>query len=85
MTTVADNEPTLTEIMRRLDELSIEVRSIPLRFEETFVRREVYRSEQKHLDDRIERLESRSEWVVRTVGAIVIAAVLSLAFVIGQS
>lgn len=80
---MGDQEPTLTEIMRRLDELSLEVRSIPLRFEETFVRREVYRSEQAHVRDRIEKLESRGEWVVRTVGALVIAAVLGVSMWLG--
>ena len=76
-------EPTLGEIMRRIDELSLDVKSIPLRFEEMFVRREVYRSDQGHLDKRVTSLESRSEWVVRTIGGLVITAVLAVAFYIG--
>lgn len=77
-------EPTLSEIMRRLDEITIDVKSIPLRFEETFVRREVYRSDQKHLEDRVEKLESRSEWIVRTVGALVIGFIFGVAIMIGN-
>lgn len=84
-----DHEPTLGEIMRRLDDLSLEVKSIPLRFEESFIRRDVYRADLervqdnlKTLTDRIEKQDNRYEWVVRTVGALVIAAVLAVAFVV---
>jgi hypothetical protein len=77
-------EPSLSEILRRLDELALEVKSMPLRFEEMFVLREVYKSEQRHVDDRINKLESRSEWIVRTVGGLVIALVFGVAIVIGQ-
>jgi hypothetical protein len=84
-----EHQPTLGEIMRRLDELSLEVKAIPLRFEESFIRRDVYRADLervqdnlKSLTDRIHKEESRSEWIVRTVGALVIASVLALAFVI---
>lgn len=79
-------EPTLGEILRRLEELSIEVKSIPLRIDETYLRRDVYssdltRTEQAmdHILHRIEQMESRSEWVVRTVGALVIAAIVGVA------
>lgn len=85
------HEPTLGEIMRRLEELSLEVKAIPLRFEESFIRRDVYRSDLervqdalKTLNDRIKQQEERGEWVIRTVGALVIAAVLGLAFMMGR-
>lgn len=84
------HEPTLGEIMRRLDDLSLEVKAIPLRFEESFIRRDVYRADLervqdnlKTLTDRIHKVESRSEWVVRTVGGLVITAVLAFALVMG--
>jgi hypothetical protein len=80
----AMSEPTLTEIMRRLDELSQDVKEIPLRVQEEFVRREVYVSERIHLDDRVRRLESRSEWIVRTVGALIIGAAFSAAIMLGK-
>lgn len=70
--------------MRRLDELSIEVKSIPLRFEEMFVLREVYRSDKDHVFDRVSKLESRSEWIVRTVGALVIGVVFGVAMMMGK-
>lgn len=79
---MAETEPTLGEIMRRLDELSLEVRAIPLRVEETFVRREVYRADHRHIDDRIGKLESRSEWIVRTVGALVIGVIFGVALML---
>jgi len=80
----AMSEPTLAEIMRRLDELSQDVKEIPLRVQEEFVRREVYVSERIHLDDRVRRLESRSEWIVRTVGALIIGAAFSAAIMLGK-
>lgn len=82
MSTQPNGEPTLGEIMRRLEELSIEVKSIPLRFEEMFLLREVYKSDQRHLADRVDKLESRAEWIVRTVGALVIGLVFGIAVMI---
>lgn len=78
------SEPTLTEILRRLDELSQDVKEIPLRVQEEFVRREVYTSERTHLDDRVRRLESRSEWLVRTIGALVIGLVFGISIMLGK-
>jgi hypothetical protein len=73
---MSQGEPTLGEILRRLDELSQDVKDLPLRVQEEFVRRETYVAERLHLDDRVSRLESRSEWIVRTVGALVIGLVV---------
>lgn len=84
----SQHEPTLGELMRRLDEISLEVKSIPLRFEESFIRRDVYRADLERvqenlrtLTERIEKQEGRHEWVIRTVGALIIAAVLSLVLI----
>lgn len=83
-------EPTLSEIMRRLDEITIEVKSIPLRIDETYVRRDVYGSDHQRIEQamenimhRIEQMESRAEWTVRTVGALVIGAITSVALFFG--
>ena len=88
---MSELEPTLGEILRRLEEVSIEVKSIPLRIDETYVRRDVYNSDlakteqaMDHIVHRIEQMESRSEWVIRTVGALVIAAVVAGAMFIQQ-
>jgi len=81
-------EPTLSEIMRRLEELTLEVKSIPLRIDETYVRRDVYSSDHvrfeqamEHIMVRIEKMESRAEWTVRTVGGLVITAIVSAVLV----
>jgi len=83
------HEPTLGEIMRRLDELSLEVKSIPMRFEESFLRRDVYRADlervQTNLEaitSRLEKQESRSEWFVRTVVGLVIAGIIAFGFMV---
>lgn len=82
------HEPTLGEIMRRLDELSLAVREIPIRIDETYLRRDVHEAQMdkvtqslNHLLERLRKLESRSEWVVRTVGGLVIAAALGAVYV----
>lgn len=84
-----ENEPTLGEIMRRLDEMSLELKAIPLRFDETYVRREVARADHERiiqalnfLTTRLEKIESRSEWTIRTVGALIFGAVFAAALII---
>ena len=71
------NEPTLTEIMRRLDELAQDVKDIPKQVEASFVRSEVYQAERRYLDDRVSRLESRSEWIIRLIGAILMSGIIT--------
>lgn len=74
---MSQSEPTLTEIMRRLDELAQDVKDIPKNVEAAFVRSEVYKAERQYLDDRVSRLESRSEWIVRLIGAILITGIIT--------
>jgi hypothetical protein len=52
--------------------------------ESTYVRFDLFEaakqlSEAEHsqIEERVEKLESRSEWIIRTVGAVVIALVLT--------
>lgn len=92
-------EPTLSEIMRRLDDLNgrfedltIEFKSIPLRIDETYVRRDVYSADHLRLEQamlgimhRLEKMESRAEWTVRTVGGLVMSAVVSVAIYFGNN
>jgi hypothetical protein len=80
---MADTEVTLGEIMRRLDELSDGMRQLNSSIGETYVRRDVYSADSQkisvtydHMVQRLEKMENRSEWVVRTVGAILIATVI---------
>lgn len=87
MSDISPHEPTLGEIMRRLDDLSLAVREIPIRIDETYLRRDVHEAQMdkvtqslNHLLERLRKLESRSEWVVRTVGGLVITAALGAVY-----
>jgi uncharacterized coiled-coil protein SlyX len=88
---MAEHEVTLGEIMRRLDDLTNEVKQINTNIGETYVRRDVYSSDSARfqqametITDRVEKMESRSEWVVRTVGALIIAAIVGGSIYVGQ-
>jgi hypothetical protein len=78
-------EPTLGEVIRRLDDLRKQVEDLPSKIDSTYVRKDVYEkarelAEEKHVSAlaRIIRLESRQEWLVRTVGALIIGAVIGV-------
>jgi len=88
---MAEHEVTLGEIMRRLDDLTTEVKQINTNIGETYVRRDVYSSDSARIQqametitDRVAKMESRSEWVVRTVGALIIAAIVGGSIYVGQ-
>ena len=77
--------------MRRLDDLTTEVKQINTNIGETYVRRDVYSSDSARfqqametITDRVAKMESRSEWVVRTVGALIIAAIVGGSIYVGQ-
>jgi len=84
-------QPTLGEVMRRLDDLTMEVKQMNLNVGQTYLRKDVYDSDSErisqameHITDRLEKMESRSEWVIRTVGALFISAVVGGSLYIGQ-
>jgi len=84
-------KPSLGEIMRRLDDLTMEVKQMNLNVGQTYLRKDVYDSDSErfaqamtHITDRLEKMESRSEWVVRTVGALMIATVVGASVYVGQ-
>jgi hypothetical protein len=86
-----DYEVTLGEIMRRLDDLTSEVKQINTNIGETYVRRDVYSSDSARfqqametITDRVEKMESRSEWVIRTVGALLICTIVGASVYVGQ-
>jgi len=86
-----DYEVTLGEIMRRLDDLTSEVKQINTNIGETYVRRDVYSSDSARfqqametITDRVAKMESRSEWVIRTVGALLIATIVGASVYVGQ-
>lgn len=77
--------------MRRLDELTIEVKQMNINISQTYLRKDVYESDTEritqamdHITDRLQKMESRSEWVVRTVGALFIATVVGASMYVGQ-
>lgn len=86
-----EHEPTLGEVMRRLDDLTMEVKQMNLNISQTYVRQDVYSSDSdnirqtmEHITDRLGKMESRSEWVIRTVGALFITTVVGASMYVGQ-
>lgn len=84
-------QPTLGEVMRRLDDLTMEVKQININISQTYVRQDVYSADSlritqamEHITDRLQKMESRSEWVVRTVGALFIATIVGASMYVGQ-
>ena len=84
-------QPTLGEVMRRLDDLTMEVKQMNLNVSQTYLRKDVYESDTEritqamdHITNRLEKMESRSEWVVRTVGALMIATIVGASMYVGQ-
>jgi len=85
-------QPTLGEVMRRLDDLTMEVKQMNLNVGQTYLRKDVYDSDSErfsqameHITDRLEKMESRSEWVIRTVGALFIMSVVGASMYVGQT
>lgn len=81
----ASGTPSLGEVSRRLDDVTSRLEALAVRMESTYVRfdlfeasKELQETERKQLEVRVGGLESRSEWLIRTVGAIIIAAVLGV-------
>ena len=77
--------------MRRLDDLTMEVKQMNLNVSQTYLRKDVYDSDTEritqamsHITDRLEKMESRSEWVIRTVGALFILSVVGASMYIGE-
>ena len=84
-------KPSLGEIMRRLDDLTMEVKQMNMNIGQTYLRKDVYESDSErfsqamvHITDRLEKMESRSEWVVRTVGGLMIATIVGASIYVGQ-
>jgi hypothetical protein len=59
--------------------------------ESTYVRFDLFEAakqlseaEHQQIEDRVEKLESRSEWVIRTVGAVIIFLVITAGVVVSN-
>lgn len=77
--------------MRRLDDLTMEVKQMNLNVSQTYLRKDVYDSDaqrisqaMEHITDRLQKMESRSEWVIRTVGGLFIMSVVGASMYVGQ-
>ena len=86
-----ETQPTLGELMRGLNDLTMEVKQMNINISQTYVRQDVYNSDSARITQameqivfRVEKMESRSEWVIRTVGALIIATVVGASMYIGQ-
>lgn len=86
-----ETQPTLGELMRGLNDLTMEVKQMNINISQTYVRQDVYNSDTARITQameqivfRVEKMESRSEWVIRTVGALIIATVVGASMYIGQ-
>lgn len=73
------------EVTRRLDDVTSRLEALAVRMESTYVRFDLFEAskqlsetERLQMSQRIDKLESRSEWLIRTVGAIIIAALLGV-------
>ena len=58
---MAEHEVTLGEIMRRLDDLTTEVKQININIGETYVRRDVYSSDSARFQQAMESILDRVE------------------------
>lgn len=65
-------EPTLGEVMRRIDDLVQRLETLTNKVEESYVRYEVFNT----AIERLAKVEDRSEWVIRLVIGFIIAAVV---------
>ena len=77
--------------MRRLDELTIEVKQMNINISQTYLRKDVYESDterisqaMEHITDRLQKMESRSEWLIRTVGGLFIMSVVGASMYVGR-
>ena len=65
-------EPSPGEIMRRIDDILHRLENLTTKVEESYVRYEVF----KTAVTRLEKVEDRSEWVMRLIVGMVIAAIV---------
>lgn len=85
MSGTAGNYTFEGEVTRRLDDVTSRLEALALRMESTYVRFDLFEAskqlsetERLQMSQRLDKLESRSEWLLRTVGGIIIAAVLGM-------
>lgn len=87
----ATETPSPYELSRRMDDVATRLETIVVRFETQYLRSDVFeaykqglRAELTTLDERLKKVESRQDWVVRTVGAVLVSGVLGVMFEVGK-
>lgn len=85
-------EYSVGELGRRMLDITSRLEGLATRMETTYVRFDLFEAskqlsetERSQLDQRIQKLESRGEWLVRTVGVIIIAALLGLVVTVSRA
>lgn len=80
------------EVTRRLDDVTVRLEALAVRMESSYVRFDLFEAskqlsetERIQMSNRLDKIESRGEWLVRTVGAILVTAVLGIAFTLARS
>lgn len=86
-----DNPYFEREVTRRFDEMTDRLEAISHRLETTYVRFDLFEAskqlesaEREQLSQRVAKLESRNEWLIRTVGGMLIAAALGVVLALGR-
>lgn len=74
-----------------MDDVATRLETIVVRFESQYLRTDVFEaykeglhSEMLALSDRIKKTESRQDWTVKTVGAVVVSGVVGMVFEVGK-
>jgi hypothetical protein len=82
---VSEEYSPLGDVSRRMDEVVQRMESLALRIETTYVRFDLFEAskqlnetERLQLSTRLDKMESRSEWLIRTVGGVVVSGILGL-------
>ena len=73
------------ETTRRIDDLVSRLEALSVRLETKYVRFDLFEAskqlaeaERAQINQRLEKMESRSEWLLRLVGGMIVTAVLGL-------
>lgn len=87
----ASTGPSPYELGRRMDDVATRLETIVVRFETQYLRTDVFEAykqglnaEMLALDRRIKKTEDRQDWMVKTVGAVVVSGVVGLVFEVGK-
>lgn len=83
---------SLDTVLYRLNEMAKSIESLANRLDTNYVRFDIFEAskqlaeaERVQINSRIEKLESRSEWLIRTVGGFIILAVLGGLFTVAKA